>query len=201
MEKSGLLKEYEKKAEDIKKGLESFKKLGGEKYIDEFMFCLLTPASNAKKCWEAVELLRKEDVLDEKTIKDILRKYTRFHNNKTRYMMNALKNWNDISKKIKDEKGKMLRNYLAEHIQGYGLKEAGHFLRNIGKSENEIAILDRHILRNMKESGIIQEEEIKGKKNYLEIEDKFLEFSKELGIPADELDLLFWSRETGEIFK
>jgi len=36
---------------------------------------------------------------------------------------------------------------------------------------------------------------------YLEIEDKFKDFAEKIKIPMDHLDLLFWSMETGEIFK
>jgi thermostable 8-oxoguanine DNA glycosylase len=35
----------------------------------------------------------------------------------------------------------------------------------------------------------------------LEIEKKFYDFSKKIKISMDELDLLFWSIETGEVFK
>ena len=38
-------------------------------------------------------------------------------------------------------------------------------------------------------------------KRYMEIEQKFLEFSEKIGIPIDELDLFFWSSEAGEVFK
>ena len=38
-------------------------------------------------------------------------------------------------------------------------------------------------------------------KRYFLIEQKFHEFAREVGITMDELDLLFWSRETGEILK
>ncbi len=96
-----------------------------------------------------------------------------------------------------------LRNWLAENIHGLGLKEASHFLRNIGKSNNQIAILDRHILRNLHELGIISEEDltIKGTRHYMKLEKQFLAFAHQIGISIDELDLLFWSQETGEIFK
>jgi thermostable 8-oxoguanine DNA glycosylase len=39
------------------------------------------------------------------------------------------------------------------------------------------------------------------KKRYLAIEKKWKKFADELGISIDELDLLFWSMETGEIKK
>ena len=84
---------------------------------------------------------------------------------------------------------------MAKEVNGYGLKEASHFLRNIGKSNNKIAILDRHILRNLKE------DKIKNHKHYLEVEQKFLDYASSESIPPDELDLLWWSKENGEIFK
>ncbi|MFH0992430.1 MAG: hypothetical protein V1799_20715 [bacterium] len=39
------------------------------------------------------------------------------------------------------------------------------------------------------------------KKEYYSIEKKFRKFAVEIQIPLDELDLLFWSLETGEIRK
>jgi N-glycosylase/DNA lyase len=86
-------------------------------------------------------------------------------------------------------------------VQGLGYKEAGHFLRNIGRGDN-IAILDRHILRHMIQYRMIQK--IPGsltKRKYLEIENRLRKFSNRIGIPMAELDLLFWYRSTGEIFK
>ena len=38
-------------------------------------------------------------------------------------------------------------------------------------------------------------------KKYLEIEEKMKEFADRINIPFPELDLLFWSEETGEVFK
>jgi N-glycosylase/DNA lyase len=194
--------EYKSKKDLIKKRLSEFSDLNEKDYFSEFLFCLLTPQSNAKKCWVAVNDIIKLKKFEENRIKEILRDKTRFHNNKSKYIVNSKETWNKIKNSIKDIKDKKaLRNFLADNVKGYGLKEAGHFLRNIGKSENQIAILDRHILRNLKNLGVIEEEEIKNKDHYYEIEKKFLDFSVKIGIPIDELDLLFWSRENGEIFK
>ena len=84
---------------------------------------------------------------------------------------------------------------------GLGYKEASHFLRNIGLGE-EFAILDRHILRNLARLKVIPEVPVSiTKKRYLEIEEKLRRFAADIGIPVAELDLLFWSKETGWIFK
>ena len=94
-----------------------------------------------------------------------------------------------------------LREWLVENVNGLGYKEASHFLRNIGLGE-EFAILDRHILRNLKDFGVLPEIPTSlTKKRYLEIEEKVRRFSREIGIPMGELDLLLWSKETGWIFK
>ena len=95
-----------------------------------------------------------------------------------------------------------LREWLVENIIGYGMKEASHFIRNIGFSKNQLAILDVHILKNLKEFGIIDDiPKSLTRKRYLEIEEKMKGFANRLGITLDELDLLLWSKETGIVFK
>ena len=185
----------------IEQKIQEFKNSSQEQYFQEFLFCLLTPQSNAQRCWEAVQHLQALKKKTPSSIKNILRTRTRFHNNKSRYIQQAHKTWSQIQPLLATTDRKSLRNYLAEHVLGMGYKEAGHFLRNIGKSDNQIAILDRHILRNLKDLKIINTDSIKNTKHYLEIEKKFISFSKGIGIPIDHLDLLFWSKETGEIFK
>ncbi len=198
-----MLDSYKIKKEEIKKRLEEFRKIPKESRIKEFIFCLLTPQSQAKKCWEAIEeifsLPEKEKT--ENKINMILKRKTRFHNTKTKRVLWALENWEFIRKNLNKQNPIELRNWLAENVNGYGLKEAGHFMRNIGLSENKIAILDRHILRNLKKHKIINDEKIKNKKDYLEIEEKFKSYSEKIKIPIDELDLFWWSQENGEIFK
>lgn len=196
-----LKKVYLSKKTEIKSRLSDFKKLPEEERYYELIFCMLTPQSKAQKCWEAVQEIRKLKDKNSKNIKEILKSRTRFHNNKTRYVLKSEEAWEQIRSKLDNPNKKEIRNWIAENIYGIGLKEAGHFLRNIGHSDNQIAILDRHILRNLKKANIIEEEKIKSKKDYLEIEDKFINYSLSLNIPADELDLLFWSQENGEIFK
>ena len=81
-----------------------------------------------------------------------------------------------------------------------GWKEASHFLRNIG--HRNLAILDRHILRNLVRAGVLHRlPKTLTAKRYLLIEEKFKDFAERMDIPMDELDLLFWSMETGEILK
>jgi N-glycosylase/DNA lyase len=88
-----------------------------------------------------------------------------------------------------------------ENVKGLGYKEASHFLRNIGLGE-DLAILDRHILKNLGLLGVIDEvPSSPTKRLYLEIERKMAAFSKEAKIPMGQLDLLLWYKEAGEVFK
>lgn len=198
-----LITNYRLHERNIKEKLREFQSLPEHNYFHEFQFCLLTPQSNAHRCWEAVQEIKKLKKPTEDSIRNILKTRTRFHNNKTRYLMEANILWPEIVKNLGNEDRKSLRDYLAKNVKGYGLKEAGHFLRNIGKSDNKIAILDRHILRNLNELNVIGSEDlrIRNARHYHEIEEKFLAFSSKLSIPIDHLDLLFWSKETGNIFK
>jgi N-glycosylase/DNA lyase len=197
-----LKEKYKNSKDNIKSRLQDFSNIKEGEYLYEFLFCLLTPQSNAKKCWSAVEEIKKLREINKSDLVEILKTRTRFHNNKANYIIKAIKNWLDVKEKIaKAENIVELRNWLAENIQGMGYKEASHFLRNIGKSNNEIAILDRHILRNLKSLGAIETDKIKNKKHYFALEQKFITYSNNIEIPIDHLDLLFWSNETGEIFK
>ena len=117
------------------------------------------------------------------------------------YLKNSL-NF-QLKNKIKSFKDKNeLRNFFAlnKDIKGLGMKEASHFLRNIGFKG--YAILDKHIINSLHEFGVIEKnEKPKNAKEYLEIEQKFIEFSKQLGIDMDELDLLLWSMKNGRVLK
>jgi N-glycosylase/DNA lyase len=131
----------------------------------------------------------------------------RFNENKSKYLVLARELFTkDGSLKVKEILGaqgdaKSMRAWLIEHVKGMGYKEAGHFLRNVGFGE-DIAILDRHILKNLLKYGVIEEiPKSLTPKKYLEIEEKMKNFSISAQIPFDHLDLLWWSEEAGEIFK
>lgn len=192
---------------DIEKRLEEFRnirKKDGTKLFSELCFCLLTPQSRAKTCWEAVVNLNKNGLLfkgSENQIKKYL-KGVRFKNNKAKYINNARKQFPEIKEAIrKHEDVFELREWLVKNICGFGYKEASHFLRNIGLGDN-IAILDRHILRNLVLFGVIKDiPTFLTKAAYLDIEEKMRRFSGKIKIPLSHLDLLLWAKETGGIFK
>ena len=197
---------YKSLKKEIKQRLRQFSALPASDYFYELCFCLLTPQSNAKKCWQAVEKLKKCRLQDRNInsikIEKCLKQNTRFYRNKAKYIKEAVKKWQEIRENIeKTSSPFMLREWLARNVKGLGYKEASHFLRNIGRSYNKIAILDRHILRNLKRYGVVKEIPNLNKKNYLLIEKKMIAFSRKISIPLDELDLLLWAKETGNVFK
>jgi len=126
----------------------------------------------------------------------------RFNNNKAGYIVEARRNFADVSNFFRGSKDiYKKREWLVQNIKGFGYKEASHFLRNIGLGEN-LAILDRHILKNLKLLKVIDEiPNLLSKKKYLEIEEKMKKFSKDIGIPMSHLDLVLWYKEAGEVFK
>ncbi len=211
MEINQLLEEYNSRKTKIEQRLSEFKDVRNRSEEDvfaEMAFCLLTPQSKATSCWAAIDFLKKTGNLYDGNEEDIIKHLedVRFPNNKAKYIVltrNLFKQNGSI--KIKDrifstQNPADLREWLVENIKGYGYKEASHFLRNVG-FEN-LAILDRHILKNLVRFGAIPEvPKYLNKNQYLEIERKFKEFSQRVNIPMDHLDLLFWSMEAGHIFK
>lgn len=203
--------EYLKLKPGIEKRLQEFEAIGKSGnpnlIFPELCFCLLTPQSAAKRADKVIKELVESGVLETAKageIAPIIKKHgVRFFNNKAKYLVEARKqDMNGIIKMAVDNE-REAREFLVKNVKGMGYKEAGHFLRNVGFGK-EIAILDRHILKNMIKEGIVGEEEIPkhlGKKDYLGLEGKFLKFAKKKGIPPAHLDVVLWARETGEIFK
>ncbi|MBN2790645.1 MAG: N-glycosylase/DNA lyase [Candidatus Delongbacteria bacterium] len=174
----------------------------------ELCFCLFTPQSKAKSCWRSIETLVEKNLLLHGNASEIKKNITgvRFHNNKSRYLIEVRDRY--LNGDLKDLKNFLLsikpfelREWLFINVKGYGIKEASHFLRNIGLGK-DLAILDRHILKNLVLFGVIKEiPKTLNKKVYYEIEHKMKVFSKKIQIPMDHLDILFWYKEAGEIFK
>lgn len=196
-----LLLQYAQQKEKLRSRLNDFKSLSPEQQYKELLFCLLTPQSSAQRCWQAVEEISKLKKLEHDKVLEILSKKTRFHHTKAKRILQAPQTWRKISPLLKNPDKKELRSQIASEVSGFGLKESSHFLRNIGLSDNKIAILDRHILKNLAQLKIISEPKVKSRKDYFEIEQAFLDFASKVKIPPDELDLLWWSRENGELFK
>lgn len=186
-----VYKKYDERKSEIKSRLEDFK--ANEDLFEELCFCICTPQSKARACDRAIEELGSTGKLmdgNRGQVESVLKKYgVRFFKNKAKYMLETR------NKKIKFD-----REWLVNNIKGLGYKEASHFLRNTGVFD--VAILDRHILKLLKDFNVIDEiPKTMTRKKYLEIESKMKSFSENIEIPMEELDLLFWSMKSGEVFK
>ena len=206
-----LLSEYKVKKKHIKKRLKEFRDLYKGKDEDifaELCFCLLTPQSKAVCCDKVVKDLKRKQLLlkgPKRVVKTHL-KGVRFPNNKAAYIITARQLFRDgrgfdIRSKLNIDDIFKTREWFVKNVKGLGYKEASHFLRNIGLGK-DFAILDVHILRSLKKYGVIKKIPLSlTKKSYFNIENKIRAFSQRIKVPLEELDLLFWSIQTGFIFK
>ncbi len=203
MQTEHLLAAYEKKKTAIRKRLAEFSEIknsSNEKIFYELCYCIITANGSAAAGRKAQACLEKNNFWKSGVIGDCL-EGVRYSGNKERFILHNRKNIL--------EDGLNLREYLSggplelrekialdnEHFKGLGWKASSQFLRNIGF--RGLAILDRHILKNLKELGVIGKIPTLTKKNYLEIERKMKEFCERTGIGMDELDLLLWTEESG----
>lgn len=180
-----------------------------EELFSELVFCLLTPQSSALRCGRAVELLHERNLILAGSAEEISRELciVRFRNNKARYIIGA--------RKLFTKRGKIAvreflegcgdvhaqRQHLASCVKGMGVKESSHFLRNIGLG-GDLAILDRHILRNLAALGVISDIPASLPiKKYSDIEKRMRDFAEEIRIPQSHLDFVLWYKEAGEVYK
>lgn len=95
--------------------------------------------------------------------------------------------------------GAEAREWLVENVEGFGYKEASHFLRNTGHTD--VAIIDRHILRFLVSKELIEEPKTLTRGRYLSIERLLRGIADELGVSLSELDLYLWYMMKGKVLK
>lgn len=208
-----LQSEFAAASEAIQRRLQEFAAVADGDLFYELAYCLLTPQSSAAHAEAAVQELRamafRENGGDPMPVLRTPERYIRFHRTKARRLMEVRARSEELLATLRGNRsrpssatqgGPGMRLWLVQEVRGMGWKEASHFLRNIGY--RNLAILDRHILKNLLHHGVL--ETIPASltpRRYTAIEAAFQEFAAAVGITLDELDLLFWSRETGEIRK
>lgn len=180
-----------------------------DEFFTELVFCLMTPQTRARQSEKAVAALSDKGYIFSGTPAQLAKvlNIVRFRNHKAAYIVRAretcsvggkiaLKKILDGFSDVPDK-----RKWLAENIKGMGYKEASHFLRNTGYGK-DLAILDRHVLRNLKAAGYLESDDIAlTPKKYIETEKALSRFAKKLKIPMDHIDFVLWYKETDDIFK
>jgi len=193
--------------DEVERRFEEFKQIGqnGDELdlFSELSFCVLTANWRAKGGIKAQKLITKEGFAyynEEQLISKLKEVGHRFPNTRSRYIVEnrwiigGLKNL--LQKDILES-----RRFLVENVKGIGWKEASHFFRNVGKED--VAILDKHILRVMKDYNLVKEVPKPSwtEKKYTKLEKELIAFSRIIGEPLGKLDLYLWYMETGQIDK
>lgn len=193
----------EKKIEEIEKNRKFFSR---DDIFKELCFCILVANNNLERTLEIWKKLGNDFLnLPKNSLRRKL-KYLgyRFYNIRAKYIIEARKKINDLENILKVKEPKEIREWLVKNIKGIGWKEASHFLRNLGYKD--FAILDRHVLRILKENEIIEDvPKTLTKRKYLEIEEKLKTLAKELSnilkkeITLVELDFILFYLDARKI--
>lgn len=161
----------------------------------ELVFCILTAGASAELGLKTIEHLGNTIFSgNQKEIQKKLKEVYRFHTIRANYIFQARENFRKIN--IDSEN---IRDDLIKNIKGIGMKEASHFLRNIGFKD--FAIIDFHIIDLLVRYGLIEKPKTLTKKKYLEIEDVLRKIAEGTNLNLAELDLYLWYMETGKILK
>ena len=186
-----------KQIKDLKKGdiskiinirLKEFENV--EDLFEELCFCLMTANFRADKCIQI-----------QKEIGDGFRTLSEMEL-ATKLKEKGHRFWSQRAKRIvlaRDLDLVLDRDWLVENVKGMGMKEASHFLRNIGIKD--VAIIDFHIVDLLVREEVIERPKTITPKKYLDIENILRKIGEKLKISLAELDLYLWYIETGKVLK
>lgn len=182
---------------------------GIEDVFYEGCYCLCAVQNPAVRTVCAVKLMRSWNIYvrlgfsqerDESVQCDIaagIRSLVRFHNVKSRRIVAFRRQVKAIHAKLRSGEGaRHLRDWLIAKVGGFGFKEAGHFLRNVGF--RGLAIPDIHVLRRLDSLGLVSwDGKSIGTKVYRAAEVAMRRYADAIGTDIDSLDALWWSRGSG----
>ena len=161
----------------------------------ELAFCILTAGTSAELGIKTINHLG--DTLHEGTQEEIqkkLKEVYRFHTIRAGYIYNAREAFRQL-----DINHPEIRIHIVKNIKGIGMKEASHFLRNIGFKD--YAIVDFHIVDILVDHGLIEKPKTLTPNKYLEIENVLRKLAQKTNTSLAELDLYLWYKETGKVLK
>jgi len=182
-----------------------FQKRSSHDWFGELAYCLLTAYSSALMGEKCVEKLSNDGFLFIGKLEDVTvclkSQGHRFAERRAEYIIKARKYIENLKQIIQSHQSTYAaRDWLVTNISGLGMKEASHFLRNVGYLN--LAIIDRHILAHMKETGLIADDHKSiTRKRYLEYEHILENVSNRLNMDLGEMDLYLWYKKTGKVMK
>lgn len=183
---------------------EQFQNKSSNEIFKELCFCLMTAnfsASGGIKIQNAVGdgfLYLSEEQLS----KRLSELGHRFPNARAKFIVLARQYKNNIKEILSEiQNEKLMREWIVKNVKGLGMKEASHFLRNIGYKDS--AIIDFHIIDLLVRYNLIERPKSKSliPKKYLEIESVLNQLAEKTNLSLGELDLYLWYKETGKILK
>ena len=177
------------------------------RWFEEIAYCILVANTSAKSGLKCIEEMKRENIILRGNLQEIqeqLRKTGhRYPQKRAEYIYKARKYVSEIKKIItKIKNNNKRREWLVKNINGIGMKEASHFLRNVGYLD--YAIIDRHIIKILINYDLIDptlKKKTITKKRYLKIENLLKQIAKEMKLKPGVLDLYLWYMSTGEILK
>jgi N-glycosylase/DNA lyase len=180
--------------ETIKERMRGFGEV--EDLFGELCFCLMTAGFRADRCIEIQKEIGSRFVdfgLDD-LAKELKRMGHRFWPQRAERIVLARKLVGELDRvRVEGD-----RDWLVANVKGLGMKEASHFLRNVGVED--VAIVDFHIVDLLVREGMI-EKGVLNRKRYLEVEGVLRELAGRVGLSLGELDLYLWYIETGKVLK
>lgn len=198
MELNKISEFYETNKGMIKSFVNSCNVKDDECLFGELCYSILTSQSRAKNCREAVNKLKADKKLFAANVRE-LRNYLnsiRFADKKAVYIVEARKKLPEL-KSMLNSKPEELREWLIENIDGIGIKQSANFMRNIGF--RGLPIIDVHVQNFLRKIGYNNYKTGSlTKKQYTDLENKFLKLANKLNIPPEELDIAIWLYQSGE---
>jgi N-glycosylase/DNA lyase len=177
---------------------------GEKRWFKELVFCLLTANYSARGAIACIDALDDRNLLNDGDLEQVqacLEHRHRYPKKRSEFIVKARVHRDDLKRIIQSQpSSKVARDWLVDNITGLGMKEASHFLRNVGYLD--LAIIDKHILSHMEEMGIILERpKTLTRKKYLEYEVILMQVADILGMPLGQMDLYLWAKKSGEVLK
>ncbi len=197
-------KAMEEVRDTVSQRLREFKKVGkdAQAQFSELCFCVLTAnytAEGGARIQRAVG-----DGFSQLPLENLSAKLKslgyRFPNTRACFIVENRCLRDSLQKELSSfTSGLEAREWLVANVKGFGYKEASHFLRNVGFED--VAIIDRHILRFLINQRLIEEPKSLTRGKYLSIERLLRGVANALGVSLSELDLYLWYMMKGKVMK
>jgi N-glycosylase/DNA lyase len=173
-----------------------------EEVFLELCFCFMTANFQAAKSWEIQRALGHGLwTLSERGLQLKLKEMGhRFWPQRGTRIFRARWLKDCINEKLNEFDNELeIREWIVKSLKGLGMKEASHFLRNIGYFG--VGIIDKHIINILVSENLIERPKTLTPKKYIEIENILKELGEKTGLSLGELDLYLWSEQTGKVLK